>query len=300
MHGKKTRGSRTARPLNIKDQGVIRLAVIVVSLSCLVVFDISVGANLLDPQRVILPFLLLSAPALLLTGKIGTGVIAVLRSQMVPIGILTSVMNLLALLGNMTDPEQVASYLKFTYAPLSFGIVLSYLLYTMLEEDMHWPELNRAEGFLIAVAAIVAVIGSWLLVSDSRWIGILADEWGLVLTFLVLINGHFYHGFTLLTLPQKICQSSIFCCIVSAVLGIAYYAFAVGTNDPRLLGPTISFSLLAMFYGITICYAATLFGGKSGLTTKEGSYMDWHIIESYVFLTLMIFPPLSLLELVTD
>ena len=297
---KKRGAANTTVPLNVGGQAVIRLAVIIVSLSCLVVFDISVGANLLEPKRVILPFLLLSAPALLIVKKIGTGVVSILRSQMVPIGIITSVMNLLALLGNMTDPEQVASYLKFTYAPLSFGIVLSYLLYTMLEEDMHWPELNRVESFLIAIAAIVAVIGSWLLVSDSRWIGSLADEWGLVLTFLVLINGHFYHGFKSLTLPQKICHSSVFCCIVSAVLGIAYYAFAVGTNDPRLLGPTISFSLLAMFYGITICYAATLFGGKSGLTTKEGSYMDWHIIESYVFLTLMTFPPLSLLEFLTS
>lgn len=260
---KKQGAANTAGPLKLKEQGVIRLAVIAVSLSCLVVFDISVGASLLDPKRVILPFLLLSAPALLLTGKIGSGVIAVLRSQMVPIGVIASVMNLLALLGNMTDPEQVASYLKFTYAPLSFGIVLSYLLYTMLEEDMNWPELNRAGSFLIAIAAIVAVIGSWLLVSDSGWIGSLADEWGLELTFLVLINGHFYHGFKFLTFSQKICHSSVFCCIVSAVLGIAYYAFAIGTNDPRLLGPTISFSLLAMFYGITICYAASYSAGKA-------------------------------------
>lgn len=285
--------------LNMQGQGVIRVAVIAVSLSCLVVFDISVGANLLDTKSLLLPFLLLSAPALLLTRKIGVGVIAVLRSQMVPIGIITSVMNLLALLVNMTDPQQVASYLKFTYAPLSFGILLSYLLHTLSVEDIQWPDLNRPESLLIAGASIIAVVGSWFLVSDSMTIGAVVDAWALAITFLVLMNGHFYHGFKSLSSARKVCHSSVFCCIVSAVLGIAYYAFAAGTNDPKLLGPTIAISLLAMFYGITICYAATLFGGKSEFTAKEGSYMDWHTIESYVFLTLMIFPPLSLIEVTT-
>ena len=188
---------------------------------------------------------------------------------MVPIGIITSVMNLIALLSNMTDPQQVASYLKFTYAPLSFGGGCP-TCSTLSVEETQWPDLNRAESLLIASASIIAVVGSWFLVSDTMWIGAVVDAWALAITFLVLMNGHFYHGFKSLSSARKVCHSSVFCCIVSAVLGIAYYAFAAGTNDPKLLGPTISISLLAMFYGITLTYAATLFGGKSGLTAKEG------------------------------
>ena len=115
---------------------------------------------------------------------------------------------------------------------------------------------------------------------------------------VVLLNGYLYQGFKNRNLTEKLCQSSIFCCIVAAVLGIAYYAFAAGQADPKLIGPVIATSLLSMFYGVVICYFSTNIGGKDRLTIKEAAYMDWHVIESYIFLTLMIFPPLALLELV--
>jgi hypothetical protein len=59
----------------------------------------------------------------------------------------------------------------------------------------------------------------------------------------------------------------------------------------------LAWSFITMLYGVIICYFLTNIGGKDRLTIKEATYMDWHVIESYIFLTLMIFPPLALLEL---
>ena len=63
------------------------------------------------------------------------------------------------------------------------------------------------------------------------------------------------------------------------------------------VGPVLAWSFITMLYGVIICYFLTNIGGKDRLTIKEATYMDWHVIESYIFLTLMIFPPLALLEL---
>jgi len=49
--------------------------------------------------------------------------------------------------------------------------------------------------------------------------------------------------------------------------------------------------------GSLSCFISTALGGKSNLNVKEAAYMDWHLIESYVFLTLIMFPPLSVISI---
>jgi hypothetical protein len=64
------------------------------------------------------------------------------------------------------------------------------------------------------------------------------------------------------------------------------YAHRQQTSD----GMTISVGSLS-------CFISTALGGKSNLNVKEAAYMDWHLIESYVFLTLIMFPPLSVISI---
>ena len=198
----------------------------------------------------------------------------------------------------MSDPEQVSSYLKFTYGPLSIGILLSYLLF-MYNRDVNYEiKLSWLSTVILSCASLIAVAASWFSISTSIGDSRLVDVPSIQIIAVVLLNGYLYQGFKNRNLTEKLCQSSIFCCIVAAVLGIAYYAFAAGQADPKLIGPAIATSLISMLYGVVICYFSTNVGGKDRLTIKEAAYMDWHVIESYIFLTLMIFPPLALLELV--
>lgn len=277
-----------------------KIVVAIISIFLLVNLDAGIGANLLDMDRLVIPFIYLTLPVLLLSKMIGWDTIVVLRNQFVSIGIIVSLLNLVALTNDMNDPEQVLSYLKFTYGPLSIGILLSYLLFMYDRDDEYEVKLSRLRTVILSCISIIAVVASWFSISPSSSsiaISALIDVPSTQIIIVVFLNGYLYQGFKNRNLTEKLCQSSIFCCIVAAVLGIAYYAFAAGQADPKLLAPVIATALLSMLYGVVICYFSTNIGGKDRLTIKEAAYMDWHVIESYIFLTLMVFPPLALLEL---
>ena len=275
-----------------------KIAVAFISVFLLLSLDIRLGANLLDMEKLVIPFFYLSLPIVILTRQVGWEILVVLRNQFVSIGVIVSLLNLVALLNDMSNPEQVSAYLKFTYGPLSIGILLSYLLFMANRGVDCEVKLSRVSKIFLLGVTLIAVAASWLSISASSSlvrVSALVDASALQIVAVVLLNGYLYHGFQHRNLTEKLCQSSIFCCIVAGVFGIAYYVFATGQAEPKLIGPVVATSLLCMLYGVVICYFATLTGGKDRLTNKEAAYMDWHVIESYVFLTLMVFPPLSLL-----
>ena len=277
-----------------------KVVVAVISVFLLINLDTEVGANLLDMEKLVIPFLCLSLPILVLAKVIGWEILVVLRNQFVSIGVIVSLLNLVALLNDMSDSEQVSSYLKFTYGPLSIGILLSYLLFMYNRDVDYEVKLSRASKIFLLGATLIAVTASWFSISASSSvvrISALVSVPALQIVAVVLLNGYLYYGHQHKSLTEKLCQSSIFCCIVAAVFGVAYYVFGAGSPDPMIIAPIIAASLLCMLYGTIVCYFATLVGGKDRLTNKDAAYMDWHVIESYVFLTLMVFPPLSLLEL---
>ena len=264
--------------INDTDQLLLKkLVVAILSIFLLVNLDVGLGANLLDMDRLVIPFIYLTLPALLLSKMIGWDTIVVLRNQFVSIGVIVSLLNLVALINNLSDAEQVSSYLKFTYGPLSIGILLSYLLF-MYNRDVNYEvKLSWLSTVILSCASLIALAASWLSISpSSSSIGIsgLVDVPSIQIIAVVLLNGYLYQGFKNRNLTEKLCQSSIFCCIVAAVLGIAYYAFAAGQADPKLIGPVIATSLISMFYGVVICYISTNIGGKDRLTIKEAAYMD--------------------------
>ena len=114
-----------------------KIVVAIISIFLLVNLDAGIDANLLDMDRLVIPFIYLTLPVLLLSKVIGWDTIVVLRNQFVSIGVIVSLLNLVALLNNLSDAEQVSSYLKFTYGPLSIGILLSYLLF-MYNRDVNY------------------------------------------------------------------------------------------------------------------------------------------------------------------
>ena len=272
-----------------------KIALVIASIFFVWVNEKSLKTGLFDLDKVALPFFYLTLPNLLLVKQLGWSTLTLLSRQFTTIGIVVSVLNLVSLLSNFSDPSQAQSVLKFTYAPLAFGIMLSYI--TLVYSPSSIKELNlspRLTLFLIS-ASVVSLFASWQSI-DGRTIGNLFDIPSLQLTILVLANAYFYSGYSDLTLTERVNRGSIFVCIVAAVLGIAYYTFLISAGNPRAIGPVVAFILLTILYGSMSCFISTTLGGKSNVSIKEAAYMDWHLIESYVFLTLIMFPPLSLLS----
>ena len=272
-----------------------KIALVIASVFFVWVNERSLKTGLFDLDKVALPFFYLTLPNLLLVKQLGWSTLTLLSRQFTTIGIVVSVLNLVSLLGNMSDPSEVQSALKFTYAPLAFGILLSYITLIYSPSSIKNLKLTPRLALFLISASVVSLFASWQSI-DGGGVGAIFDIPSLQLTILVLANAYFYSGYKDFSLIERINKSSIFLCIVAAVWGIAYYAFAVGLGEPKLIGPIVAVCLLTILYGSMSCFISTAVGGKNNASTKEAAYMDWHLIESYVFLTLIIFPPLSILS----
>ena len=275
-----------------------KIALVVASVFFMWGIERSLKTGLFDLDKVALPFFYLTLPNLLLVKQLGWSTLTLLSRQFTTIGIVVSVLNLASLLGNMSDPSEVQSALKFTYAPLAFGILLSYITLIYSPSSIKNLKLTPRLALFLISASVVSLIASWQSI-DGATIGLIFvfDVPALIITILVLGNAYFYSGYSDLTLTERVNRGSIFVCIVAAVLGIAYYTFLISAGNPSLIGSVIAFILLTILYGSMSCFISTTLGGKSNVSIKEAAYMDWHLIESYVFLTLIMLPPLSILSL---
>ena len=272
-----------------------KIVLVIITIYWVWMNDRSTQAGLIDFNKVALPFFYLTLPNLFLVKQLGWSTLTLLSRQLTTIGIVVSVLNLVSLLGNFSDPSQVQSVLKFTYAPLAFGILLSYIALIYSPSSIKKLDLSPRLALFLISASVVSLLASWQSIDGGAFTNIL-DIPSLQLTALVLANAYFYSGYRDLTLIERVNRSSIFICIVAAVWGIAYYTFAIGAGNPRLIGPVVAVSLLTILYGSLSCFISTAMGGKSNASTKEAAYMDWHLIESFVFFTLVAFPPASVIS----
>ena len=272
-----------------------KIALVIASVFFVWVNERSLKTGLFDLDKVALPFFYLTLPNLFLVKQLGWSTLTLLSRQLTTIGIVVSVLNLVSLMLNMSDPSEVQSALKFTYAPLAFGILLSYIALIYSPSSIKKLDLSPRLALFLISASVVSLLASWQSI-DGQSFNAIFDIPSLQLTALVLANAYFYSGYRDLTLIERVNRSSIFIYIVAAVWGIAYYTFAIGAGNPRLIGPVVAVSLITILYGSLISFISTTLGGKSNVSIKEAAYMDWHLIESYVFLTLIMFPPESILS----
>ena len=274
-----------------------KIALVIASIFFVWINERSLKTGLFDIDKVALPFFYLALPNLLLVKQLGWSTLMLLSRQFTTIGIVVSVLNLVSLLGNMRDPSEVQSALKFTYAPLAFGILLSYITLIYSPSSIKKLDLSPRLALFLISASVVSLLASWQSI-DGGAFTIILDIPSLQLTALVLANAYFYSGYRDLTLIERVNRSSIFIYIVAAVWGIAYYTFAAGAGDQKIeiVGPVVAVSLITILYGSMISFVSTAMGGKSNASAKEAAYMDWHLIESFVFFTLVAFPPDSVIS----
>jgi hypothetical protein len=95
---------------------------------------------------------------------------------------------------------------------------------------------------------------------------------------------------------EKAVYSGLFICVMAAVLGVAFYSSAAAMGS-KLVGQSAAFGVLTTLYGSCVVFVATILGGQSSMNAADSRYFDWHLIESWIFLALMLMAPRSLTEL---
>ena len=250
-------------------------------------------SELILDARVTQPFLLLLLPSVLFAAvKRGNPIWAVIASC-VPAGVAVGAINLLAPLVDVQGKEQaVASPLVYT--PIALGLILAYTLRVVAppyeSESDTTSSLRFCASFLlttICIAVYVSSLPGWDLFLNNR---------GLLFTIAVVLCCFAFNDKARLTFGEVMDRGGLFCCLLAAVYAVTLYTASAAVDDLSSSGPAIADACNLLIYGALVAVAA----GACGVWPPEDRELltrDWHLTEAYIFITLIVFPPQTLLEL---
>ena len=149
---------------------------------------------------------------------------------------------------------------------------------------------------LVCLAATIALISAYIASSlDSPYVYLnfmaLITALGVVL-FCFTFNDQMQPSF-----GAVIARGGLFTCLFAAVFAVTLYTAGVEADEPKTLGSVLAKSFNLVTYG-----ALLVISGSAVSPSEDRALMtrDWHLTEAYVFVTLIVFPPLTLLEFISN
>ena len=249
--------------------------------------------DILLDERVIQPFVLLLTPPALF---------AIVRRQnpawpliacCVPAGTVVGVFNLMEPLFNFDESAAIASPL--VYAPIALGLVFAYALRVIAPPYESEAEATGIAGFVVCFFLTITSFAMFLLLESGD-----AESYLNVPSFqiasAVILCSFAFNNMARLTFGEVMARGGLFTCLLAAVYAITLYTAGAASEDPGTSGPTLATSFILLAVGALVVIAASASGVKPQ-EDRELMTRDWHLTEAYVFVTLIVFPPLSLLEL---
>ena len=248
-------------------------------------------------QQVILPFAsLLVAPLLYALFRRENPVWALIAAS-VPAGVATGAINLTTPLILLDTPEEAVAS-PIVYSPVALGLILSYGLRVIAPAYQHNSEKTGAVGLWSCLMVTVACITSYLL-GTLEGANIFANSTSLLFMLAVTLCCFAFNDQARLTSGEVMARAGLMTCLLAAVYSVTLYTAGAAINDPKLIGPTLADSQTMMLYGALILVAVGAIGVKPA-EDRDLLTRDWHLTEAYVFITLIVFPPQTLLELLNE
>ena len=282
-----------------KSATTFRKAALTISMAAIIYIDWDLGLALFAFYSVG-PFLIFMAAAACIAILHKLQIIALISRASVPVGVLVAALNTVHMLSSpATDVETAMFSTRLVFAPLGLGILFSYLLPLVdpAEENLKLTP-SGTEQLTTVTLTLAALYVVWTILFQSKLsLADLFDSSAVVISVAVTAICMIYPGNENLSLIEKIARSGLFICIMAAVLGVAFYS-STAAKGLNFIAPAVMLSVLAILYGSFIVFVSTILGGQSSMDAKEGRYFDWHLIESWVFLALMLMAPQTMIEMI--
>ncbi|MDA0629773.1 MAG: hypothetical protein O2981_00175 [Proteobacteria bacterium] len=215
-----------------------------------------------------------------------------LIAAFVPIGIFVGAVNTVT---RLVEPHtSQAAVSPLTYAPLAVGLIASYVLRIFLPQSDAGASNLGVGHFAVCLLGAVAISGFYFYTElpDVAWLFL--NSMALFAVLAVTLATYAYYYGQRWPAVRIFAVSGRFICLAAAVIGITSYTFAVGEDgNHRVAGPVVAESILTLTYGAALLIVAS---GCAAEDDKTLMTRDWHLAEAYIFVTLIIFPPLTLLE----
>jgi len=283
----------TSLQVGVAKRGAGEVAVKVIAVITLLLFLANTFAYdfFVDP-RVVYPIALFLGVPVLGSMMCKCSPIPFLIAAFVPIGIFVGAVNTVTLLAEAHTPQSAVSPL--TYAPLAVGLIASYALRIFMpRSDASASHLGIGQ-FAVCLAGTVVISGFYFYTELPDVAELFLNSMALFAVFAVTLATYAYYYGQNWPAVRVFAVSGRFVCLAAAVIGVTSYTFAVGEDgNHRVAGPVIAESMLTLTYGAALLIVAS---GCAAEDDKTLMTRDWHLAEAYIFVTLIIFPPLTLLE----
>jgi len=244
-------------------------------------------------DRVILPFLILLVAPTLYAAVRRENPIWALIASFVPAGVAVGAINLTATLINISTAEAAIAS-PVVYSPIALGLILSYVCRGLAPPYEYKPETTGAIGFVICflVSGICIYNYSLYFIEGAEVLFNLVASFSL---YAVILCCFAFNDKAQLSVGEVMAKAGLFTCLLGAVSMVTLYTATSAVGDPKAIGPQLAMSQLIMLYGALVLIATSASGIRPS-TDRELITRDWHITEAYVFISLVVFPPLTLLE----
>ena len=248
-------------------------------------------------QRVILPFAaLLAVPLLFSLLRRGNPVWALIAAS-VPAGVAIGAINLTTPLILLETPEEAVAS-PIVYSPIALGLILSYSLRVIAPAYQYNSGKTGVVGLWSCQLVTVACIAAYLL-GTVDGADIFARSSSLLFFLAVTLCCFAFNDQARLTSGEVMARAGLMTCLLAAVYSVTLYTAGAAINDPKFIGPALADSQTMMLYGALILVAVGAIGVRPA-EDRDLLTRDWHLTEAYVFITLIVFPPQTLLELVSE
>ena len=285
-----------AAETSAESETLARRLVFILAIPAMVYVDWNMGFTLLNSYSAGAYLIFMAVPVLMAIRYKSHSIGLISRSS-VPVGVVVASLNTIHLMGNMGDLESSMFASRLVFAPLALGVLVSYLLPLVDTVD---PKrvlvLSRKEQVISVALTFVALYVVWVFLFEHKTgLLFLTEPNSFAISAAVAVVCVVYPGNENLSKPEKAARSGLFICVMAAVLGVAFYSYGAGMGA-RAMGPAAAVALLTSLYGSFLVYVATILGGQNSMDVKEARYFDWHLIESWVFLALMMLAPMTVFE----
>ena len=248
-------------------------------------------------QRVILPFAALLAVPLLYALLRRENPVWALTAASVPAGVAIGAINLTTPLILLETPEEAVAS-PIVYSPIALGLILSYSLRVIAPAYQYNSEKTGVVGLWSCLMVTVACITAYLL-ATLEGANIFARSTSLMFMLAVTLCCFAFNDQARLTSGEVMARAGLMTCLLAAVYSVTLYAAGAAINDPKFIGPALADSQTMMLYGALILVAVGAIGVRPA-EDRDLLTRDWHLTEAYVFITLIVFPPQTLLELMSE
>ena len=212
----------------------------------------------------------------------------------VPLGILASSISLVGMLQNVSDTDTIAYSIGESLLAIFYGGAVSFIGYLNLDTTYILQKRNTSN----LTKVFVMLLNTFLIGAGMDYyagIGLFVDS------STVLIFAAFSSAFLLVNRDESksiyylVCETMVIASLASVIIALVTYTTYQGHLP--LLGPSIAIGILGPLYGAFVIFQCATFFPEANLREINFMQISWHLLEICAFWILMVFAPVSLLEM---